>query len=144
MSLAEIDRLFGLAVREKRKHRGITQQQLAAKAGLNRVHVAKIEAGRSSPTLGVIDAIARAFDVPLDVLMNDVDGMRRARWLIAHGSSTDDFDRTYPAPQDRAWLWECHPDNLPDDIPNLLKAKGKEWLAQYVAIKKKRARGGLT
>jgi DNA-binding XRE family transcriptional regulator len=56
-------------VKVLRKHRGLTQAELAAAAGVNQNYVAELEAGRKSSAPETLKAIARALGVPLDVLV---------------------------------------------------------------------------
>jgi DNA-binding XRE family transcriptional regulator len=56
-------------VRVLRKHRGLTQAALADAAGVSQAYVAEIETGRKSGAPDTLKAIARALDVPLDVLV---------------------------------------------------------------------------
>lgn len=46
----------------------MTQQQLADAVGLARGHIAMIEGGRASPSLGVVTRIARALDLEVDLV----------------------------------------------------------------------------
>jgi transcriptional regulator with XRE-family HTH domain len=48
-----------------RKHRGMTQEQLAAAAQLSRPYLTEIEQGRKEGSLKVMKAIASALDVDL-------------------------------------------------------------------------------
>jgi transcriptional regulator with XRE-family HTH domain len=50
-------------VREIRKSKGITQDQLAELAGLNRAHLYRLENSKQSMTLETLAAIANALDV---------------------------------------------------------------------------------
>jgi len=46
-----------------RVERGMTQVQLATRAGISRIHVIRIEAARHEPTLGMIERLAKALKV---------------------------------------------------------------------------------
>jgi transcriptional regulator with XRE-family HTH domain len=62
-------RQFGLAVKEARLNRKLTQQQLADACGLDIGYVGGIERGQRNPTLGVIQSIASVLHVrPSDLL----------------------------------------------------------------------------
>jgi transcriptional regulator with XRE-family HTH domain len=50
---------------ELRQEARLSQEQLAARAGINRVTLARIELAQHQPTLSTLDAIARALDVKL-------------------------------------------------------------------------------
>ena len=58
---------LGRAVRELRERNGWSQTQLARAAGMTQSAVARFEAGGTVPTLTVLDRLARALDVKLDV-----------------------------------------------------------------------------
>ena len=58
---------LGRAVRELRERNGWSQTQLAQAAGMTQSAVARFEAGGTVPTLTVLDRLARALDVKLDV-----------------------------------------------------------------------------
>lgn len=51
-----------------RDHRGLTQQELADRAGISKPYLSQIESGKRQGTVETLAAIARALDVPLDVL----------------------------------------------------------------------------
>lgn len=51
---------FGRALASYRKETGQSQEELAHRAGIHRTYVSDIERGRKSPTLEVVDALARA------------------------------------------------------------------------------------
>ena len=51
-----------------RKLKGMTQEQLAQAAGLQRTHVNRIEAGKYAVTLEVIQAIAEALGMTVDII----------------------------------------------------------------------------
>lgn len=51
-----------------RRMAGLTQEQLAERAGLQRTHVGRIEAGRYAVTLEVVQAIAEALGMTVDII----------------------------------------------------------------------------
>jgi transcriptional regulator with XRE-family HTH domain len=53
-----------------RKEKGLTQEALARKSGVNRVLIARFETGRSNPTLDTLQKIALALDVPIDAIVS--------------------------------------------------------------------------
>ena len=59
---------IGLRVVALRKMRGWSQQELADRAGLQRTHVGRIEAGKYAVTIETIQAIAEAFDMTVDLI----------------------------------------------------------------------------
>jgi ribosome-binding protein aMBF1 (putative translation factor) len=58
---------LGKTVREMREQRGWTQGQLAAAAGMTQSAVARFEAGRTVPTIPVLDRVAQALGAKLVV-----------------------------------------------------------------------------
>ncbi|MEV0398089.1 helix-turn-helix domain-containing protein [Polymorphospora rubra] len=58
---------LGRAVRELREHRGWSQSQLAQASGMTQSAVARFEAGGTVPTLPVLERLAAALDVSLNV-----------------------------------------------------------------------------
>ena len=60
---------FGGCVRELRKVRGLSQEQLADKADLHRTYVGMIERGEKNVTLLNIIKIANALEVKASVLL---------------------------------------------------------------------------
>jgi transcriptional regulator with XRE-family HTH domain len=58
---------LGRAVRELREQRGWSQSQLALAASMTQSAVARFEAGGTIPTLPVLERLAHARDVRLDV-----------------------------------------------------------------------------
>lgn len=51
-----------------RKFRGMTQEDLAAAAGLSRPYLTEIETGRKEGSIRSLKSIAKALDVPLEKL----------------------------------------------------------------------------
>jgi DNA-binding XRE family transcriptional regulator len=51
-----------------RERRGLTQQELAEKAGISKPYLSQIETGKRQGTVETLSAIARSLDIPLDVL----------------------------------------------------------------------------
>ena len=51
-----------------REHRGLTQQELASRAGISKPYLSQIETGKRQGTVETLSALARALNVPLDVL----------------------------------------------------------------------------
>ena len=59
---------IGKRISTLRKLAGLTQEQLAEKAGLQRTHVGRIEAGKYAVTLEVVQAIAEALGMTVDII----------------------------------------------------------------------------
>jgi len=69
----ELSRQLGLRVRLLRDQNGMTQEDLAVKAGITWHFVSSIERGIKTGTLETLAAIATALDVTLSELFLDVD-----------------------------------------------------------------------
>lgn len=63
---------FGDNVREERLKKGLSQEELARKAGVHRTYIGMIERGEKNITLTNIKKVANALDLKLDRLMSDV------------------------------------------------------------------------
>jgi transcriptional regulator with XRE-family HTH domain len=57
--------LLGARIKEIRKARGLTQEQLAEMIDVEQKHVSRIESGKNYPTIGRLQKIAVALNVPL-------------------------------------------------------------------------------
>lgn len=70
--MGELQLAFGRRVRELRKARGFSQEELAHRAGLHYTYVGGIERGERNPALINIGRIARALKVPVAELFASV------------------------------------------------------------------------
>lgn len=57
--------LLGARIKEIRKNRGLSQEQLAEKVGLDSKFISKIEVGRNAPSLETMESIARVLEVEI-------------------------------------------------------------------------------
>jgi transcriptional regulator with XRE-family HTH domain len=64
--------LLGARIKELRKQKGLTQEQLAERVDLAARYISLIEVGRSSPSLETIDSIAATLGVELKELFDFV------------------------------------------------------------------------
>lgn len=69
---------LGLALRDARLSRGLTQLELAAAIGLNRAHLGHVEQGRRNATYRTLSSIAAALGVPLQHLLDRADAHEAA------------------------------------------------------------------
>lgn len=69
-------------MREARERGGLSQTQLAGNSGLSARAVRELEAGRSSPSLATIVAIADALSITLDELIAAARAQRQAFGLL--------------------------------------------------------------
>lgn len=61
---------FGNKVREERLKKGLSQEELAEKAGVHRTYVGMIERAEKNITLRNIQKVAEALDLPISNLFN--------------------------------------------------------------------------
>jgi len=60
---------FGNKVRERRLKLGLSQEELASRAGVHRTYIGMIERAEKNITLANIEKIAKALEISLDDLM---------------------------------------------------------------------------
>src|ERR1043166_8275281 len=60
---------FGQRVRELRRERGWTQEDLEAKAKGERVYLSRLEGGKQNPSILSVRALARAFKISIPALL---------------------------------------------------------------------------
>lgn len=58
-----------IRVKEWRSRRGLTQEQLAAKAGISRGYLARLETARQDPKLSTLEKLAKALRVKVAQLV---------------------------------------------------------------------------
>ena len=66
---------IGQRIAQLRKLAGMSQEQLSEKAGLQRTHISRIEAGKYAVTLETIQAIAEAFGMTVDIIDTRLEGL---------------------------------------------------------------------
>ena len=71
MVSTDIKSRFGTAVRTERKRLGISQEELAGRAGLHRTYVADIERGARNLSLANIEKLAKALGTTIPALFTD-------------------------------------------------------------------------
>jgi transcriptional regulator with XRE-family HTH domain len=67
----DIRRQVGLNVRQIRKERGWSQEDLAFESGLDRTYISGVESGVRNPTVLVLNELAAALKVPPARLLAD-------------------------------------------------------------------------
>ncbi|UKP00219.1 helix-turn-helix domain-containing protein [Nostoc sp. UHCC 0870] len=68
----EILTRFGQRVRDERLKQGLSQEELAEKAGLHRTYIGMIERAEKNITLINIDKLAKALELTIDNLLKGV------------------------------------------------------------------------
>ncbi|GGG74830.1 helix-turn-helix domain-containing protein [Paenibacillus radicis (ex Gao et al. 2016)] len=61
---------IGENIRNLRKERGLSQEQLALRAEINASYMGQVERGEKSPTVDVLGKIAGALNCPLELIVN--------------------------------------------------------------------------
>ena len=100
--LTDIKNRFGTAVRSRRKHLGISQEELAGRAGLHRTYVADIERGARNLSLANIEKLAKALETSIPTLFaQDEPGPKsdatKLRDILLVEDNPDDIDLTLRA-----------------------------------------------
>jgi transcriptional regulator with XRE-family HTH domain len=70
---AQLVKTFGAAVRQLRKDRGLSQEGLAASAGIDRAYMGGLERGRRNPSLTTVARVARGLGMPMSELIKAVE-----------------------------------------------------------------------
>lgn len=71
--ISDLKRLFGTAIRSKRSELGISQEELADRAGLHRTYVSDVERGARNLSLESIEKLAAALQLSISGLFVRVD-----------------------------------------------------------------------
>ena len=79
MPVPAISKRFGSAVRDRRTAAGITQEELAERAGLHPTYVSMVERGVRNPTLDVAARIAKALKAELPKLIEEAQGQKAVK-----------------------------------------------------------------
>ena len=66
---------IGQRIAALRKLAGMSHEQLALRAGLQRTHISRIEAGKYAVTLETIQAIAEALGMTVDIIDTRLQGL---------------------------------------------------------------------
>ncbi len=74
-----LTQLFATALKHYREAVGMTQDELAAQAGLDRTYVSQLERGLKSPTLTSLEKLAGCLGVEARMLLRDRKGMNALR-----------------------------------------------------------------
>jgi transcriptional regulator with XRE-family HTH domain len=61
---------FGLKIKELRKQKKYSQQQLANLASISKSYISKIENGKTEVSLEIINKLAIAFEIEIDQLFD--------------------------------------------------------------------------
>jgi len=89
MVSSDIKSRFGTAVRTERKRLGISQEELAGRAGLHRTYVADIERGARNLSLANIEKLAKALGTSIPALFTESPTSRAGEVLLVEDETTD-------------------------------------------------------
>ncbi len=70
---------FGLTLRELRQKHGMTQEQLAERAGIERTTLAKLETDTNAPMWSTVLALANALGEPVTKFPDVAPGLKRPK-----------------------------------------------------------------
>lgn len=62
---------LGLVIRRHRNDKGLSQEELADKALLDRTYISMLERGKKSPTVETAERIAKALGTKLSTLLDE-------------------------------------------------------------------------
>ena len=60
---------IGSRIRSARKSAGMSQEELAEKAGLHNTYIGQLERGEKNATLESIEKVSRALEIPLEIVV---------------------------------------------------------------------------
>jgi CheY-like chemotaxis protein/DNA-binding XRE family transcriptional regulator len=75
----DVKKQFGAAVRFRRDQLGISQEELAGRAGLHRTYISDVERGARNVSLESINRLATALELPLSILFARMEEMSSDR-----------------------------------------------------------------
>jgi transcriptional regulator with XRE-family HTH domain len=70
----ELRNRFGRLIRRRRGAAGLSQEALAAKAGLHRTYIGLLERGLRNPTIDVVCRLARALGTTMTAMVAELEG----------------------------------------------------------------------
>lgn len=68
----DILKTFGAAVRQAREQQGLTQEEVAHRAGITVGYLSQLENGRRNPSLLVMAAICEVLETPLEAVVKPI------------------------------------------------------------------------
>jgi transcriptional regulator with XRE-family HTH domain len=71
--VASIGERFGAVLRKRREAVGLSQEALAAAAGLHRNYVGLLERGRQVPSILVVEKLAAALGITMSSLFREIE-----------------------------------------------------------------------
>ena len=68
--MSKIAKLIGENIRQLRRTKGLSQEQLALRAEINASYMGQVERGEKNPTIDVLSKISIALQTPLEQIVN--------------------------------------------------------------------------
>jgi len=84
--------LLGNRIREIRKMKGLTQEQLAELVNIEQKHVSRIELGKSAPTFERLELFSQVLDVPITDFFRNNSSVERKSITINFLVERQDLD----------------------------------------------------
>jgi transcriptional regulator with XRE-family HTH domain len=69
-SNAKLPKIISKRIKKRRNDLGMTQEDLAEKVGVSRVYIGYVEQGRNTPSLEILEKIAKALKIKLSELID--------------------------------------------------------------------------
>ncbi len=82
MATIDLKTLLGVAIKTQRGSLGISQEELAYRAGLHRTYVSDVERGARNPSIESIEKLASALEVSLSMLFEQAGNGSQAKQLV--------------------------------------------------------------
>src|ERR1700722_15425493 len=82
MATIDLKTLLGMAIKTQRASLGISQEELAHRAGLHRTYVSDLERGARNPSIESIEKLAGALQVSVSKLLESVGNGSGSRHLV--------------------------------------------------------------
>jgi transcriptional regulator with XRE-family HTH domain len=74
------EQAFAKTLREIRKRRSISQEELGFESGYHRTYISMLERGKMNPSLRTLLSLAAALNIPAAELVGDVERALGRRW----------------------------------------------------------------
>jgi len=82
MATVELKNLLGTAIKSGRSHLGISQEELANRAGLHRTYISDLERGARNPSIESVEKLARALQISVSMLFEQATGSNEEKQLV--------------------------------------------------------------
>jgi CheY-like chemotaxis protein len=82
MAGVDLRTLLGAAIKSGRSQLGISQEELAARAGLHRTYVSDLERGARNPSIESVEKLAQALQISVSMLFDKATGPNGTKQLV--------------------------------------------------------------